>query len=185
MGFLTEREPDTTGTVGDAPSFATAGFLTGDTGDSGGSDSGDSGGGSGEFDPAIHAGRDKRNADGSYRKKRGRKPNSGTAPRNRTKADNQASVDALTNILVVIHTGIATATKTPEIAIEKDDAETLARATANVLAEFDITPDPKVTAIIGLIMAGGAVYGPMTYNIQTRRKQEALDKRAQQTGYPT
>ena len=163
---------DTEQRVGDAPSFATAGFLTGgDDGTSGG----DSGGDSGGFDPAIHVSRDSINADGSYRRKRGRKPGAGNTanPGNRKKADHTASIDALSNILVVLHTGIAGATKTPEVAIDKDDADTLARATSNVLAEFNIAPDPKIAAVIGLVIAAGSVYGPMAVSIRLRKQAEA------------
>lgn len=167
--------------VGDSPSFSLGGFLSGAT------DGGTSGGGSGPdsdgFDPAIHSSRDSRNADGSFRRKRGRKAGSGASSSTRSKTSSAASVDALTNILVILHAGISTATKTPEIAIDNDDATTLAKATANVLAEFDITPDPKVAAIVGLVVAAGTVYGPMAVSIRMRkdaeRKQRIQEQQSQ------
>lgn len=165
--------------VGDEPSFATAGFLAGGND---GTSGGDSGGDSGGFDPAIHVSRDSINADGSYRRKRGRKPGAGNSAStgSRKKADHTASIDALSNILVVLHTGIAGATKTPEIAIDKDDADTLAKATSNVLAEFNIAPDPKVAAVIGLVIAAGSVYGPMAVSIRLRKQAEAKATQDQQ-----
>jgi hypothetical protein len=41
-----------------------------------------------------------------------------------------------------------------------------------VLKEFDVTPDPKTQAIIGLIIAIGTVYAPRAIMISTRLKAE-------------
>jgi hypothetical protein len=146
----------------------------------GGSDNGSSGSGErdargDEFDPAIHIDRDKRNADGSFRKKRGRK-SATAAPRSRTKADNQASVEGLTRILAIFHVGIAAATKTPEMVLQDAEASNLAAATANVLEEFDIRPDPKIEAVIGLVTAASMIYGPRIYLITERKKREAVER---------
>jgi hypothetical protein len=171
-GATSAGEPNDTGptdTVGEHPNFSIGGFLDGTSGDASG---GNSGGDSDGFDPTIHVSRDSRNADGSFRKKRGRKSGSGASSSTRSKTSSAASVDALANILVILHAGISTATKTPEIAIDSDDANTLAKATANVLAEFDITPDPKVAAIVGLVVAAGTVYGPMAVSIRMRKDAE-------------
>ena len=150
-------------------------FLSGSDGSSG-DESGDARDATGErFNPDIHSGRDKLNADGSYRKKRGRKAGSGSGSsgnQNSRKTNNQASVESLTRVLAILHIGIATATKTPEMALEDKEAELLATATANVLNEFDIRPDPKIEAIIGLIMAAGSIYGPRVYLIAERKKHE-------------
>lgn len=147
-----------------APAFGTDGGSSDDNGD---------------FDPSIHVGRDKRNADGSYRRKRGRRKGSGTSEKGTQKRGSIPHVDAinaLTNALIVVHAGVSAMTKTPELALEKDDATTLARATANVLEQFDITPDPKVTAVVGLVMACGTVYGPRIYLIRERLISEARAK---------
>lgn len=148
----------------------------------GGSDGSPGGSGGGDdftYDPERHAGPDKRNADGSYRKKRGRKPGGNSATtRSRSKADHQASLEGLTRILSIIHIGVATATKTPEMALEEEEAKTLAAATATVLQEFDIRPDPKVEAIVGLITAAGMIYGPRAYLISERKKEEKKRKQA-------
>lgn len=124
-----------------------------------------------QFDPDIHSGPDKRNADGSYRKKRGRKPNSAASGGNR-KANNQVGIEGLTRVLTIIHVGIASVTKTPEIALDDKEAESLAAATANVLTEFDIRPDPKIEAVIGLVTVAGMIYGPRIYLIKERKKAE-------------
>lgn len=155
-------------TVAAAPGFLSLGGGGGDN---------DSGGG-GDFDASIHIGPDKRNADGSYRKKRGRKANgSGPSRSSGKKADNQASVEALTRILTIIHVGIAGVTKTPEMKLEDDEAESLAGATSNVLAEFDIRPDPKIEAIVGLVTVSALIYGPRIYLITERKKAEAVAAR--------
>lgn len=58
------------------------------------------------------------------------------------------------------------------MAIDNDEGAMLAKASANVLAQFDITPDPKTQAIIGLVMAAGAVYAPRAIAIRMRLAAE-------------
>lgn len=122
-------------------------------------------GASDDFNPSIHVGRDSRNADGSYRRKRGRRSGTATAPRSATKnkGTNQAGVEAVCNVLILLHAGIASATKFEDFALDNDEATTLATATVNVLNELDIQPDPKAVAIIGLMGAMGSIYGPRIY----------------------
>jgi len=52
------------------------------------------------------------------------------------------------------------------------EADALANAAANVLIEFDIQPNPKVQAIVGLVMTAGSIYGPRVYLIRERKKGE-------------
>lgn len=61
----------------------------------------------------------------------------------------------------------------------------LANATANVLEQFDLKPDPKIQAVIGLVMAAGTVYGPRVYMIQARKAQEKREKAAGENGTGT
>jgi len=144
----------------------------------GGSDSsGDSGGnGTDDFDPAIHIDRDKRNADGSYRRKRGRKSGRGTASKAASGSDLKGAVESLSATLVMLHLGIASATKSPEFVIDKEEGDLLSRATVNVLEQYDIRPDPKLQAMFGLIVAAGTVYGPRAFLIQKRRAEERAAK---------
>jgi hypothetical protein len=58
----------------------------------------------------------------------------------------------------------------------------LAAATANVMEEFDLKPDPKTQAIIGLVIAAGTVYGPRMVLIQMRRAQEQRERAANNNG---
>lgn len=177
--FSLDNGDNAENTSGDFGTASVAPFLKPD--DGGGSDGGTSGGNSGDvdsngdrFDESIHVDRDKRNADGSFRKRRGRKPNSAPSG-NRARSSNKASIEALTRALAIVHLGIASATKTPEIALEDEEAQTLASAVNNVLIEFDIRPDPKSEAIFGLVVAAGSIYGPRVYLVRERKKQERKD----------
>ena len=73
--------------------------------------------------------------------------------------------------------GIANITATPELVIDADESKLLANATANLLEQFDLKPDPKIQAVIGLVMAAGTVYGPRAYMIRVRKLQEAAEKK--------
>lgn len=119
-----------------------------------------------EFDGSIHVGPDKFNGDGTFRKRRGRKAGSGNS--GSKKANLSASLDALSTTLMLVHVGLASATKTPELELEEKEADTLAQATARVLEEFDFTPSPKVQAVVGLIVACGSIYGPKAIQIKMR-----------------
>jgi len=163
----------------DSAALGSAGtFLGGDNGSGSGGSSGDVGGDI--FDPELHIGPDKRNADGSYRRKRKPRSSGNSAtPRSRSKADNSASVDSLARMLGYLHMGIAGATKSPELVLTDDESKALAAATANVMSEFDIRPSPKAEAIVGLVITAGGIYGPRAYFIRERIKNgrtEHLDQ---------
>lgn len=141
-------------------------------------DDGDVDGTGQRFDPAIHSGRDKRNADGSYRRKRGRKSGSGGSATGKASSsgDIKAAAEMLSQTLMLLHVGIASSTRCPEMVLDKGESDMLAKATVNVMEQFDITPDPKVQAMAGLIIAAGTVYGPRVYLIRDRVKQEAKQR---------
>jgi hypothetical protein len=75
-------------------------------------------------------------------------------------------------MLSIVHVGLASVTKTPELVLDDDDAKALTGATCNVLEQFDITPNPKVAAVIGLVTTAGMIYGPKVYMIRERKKEE-------------
>lgn len=81
--------------------------------------------------------------------------------------------------------GVAGVTNTPELMIDENEAEYLARSTANVLEQFDMKPDPKIQAIVGLIIAAGTVYGPRAYMIKSRHAAEARERPANAKGFGT
>lgn len=145
----------------------------------GGGDTGGSGGIGDDFDPDIHVSRDKRNADGSYRRKRGRRSGSGTGgtTHRKTKAARTDSVEAISRILCILHSGVAAATKTPELEIDEQEGRMIADPLTTLLDEFDIKPDPKIEAIVGLVTAVCAVYGPRAYTIASRKRAEGKQPR--------
>ncbi len=133
-----------------------------------------------------------RNVDGTPRKKRGRKPttNSGrkpatasAKPKASAKSDNTlvASVDSLAQTIGVLHLGIAGLLQFPDFALDDDEAKVMANATANVLEQFSVEPNPKVTAVVGLVSACGQIYIPRYYlwNIQKEQKEKEKPKEGQ------
>lgn len=73
---------------------------------------------------------------------------------------------------MVIHAGLASVLKIPEIALARDEATPLAGSLASVLEEFDIPVDRKTQVIVGLIAVGAATYGPRFYLYNERMKRE-------------
>ena len=183
----TDRDDGSSGIVAPFLSLG-GGTANGDgSGDNSGSGSGGTDGlGTGErFDPTIHVSPDKRNADGRYTKKRGRKAGgsssaTGSRGSGRTsEASYKAGVDTLATCLMIVHAGIASVSKTPELALEEDEADSLAKATANVLQEFDIAPNPKVQAVVGLVVTSGTIYGSKIYLIRERKKEERNERQTE------
>lgn len=145
------------------------------TDDSG--DSGNSGGGSSiGIDPAFTI-----DDGGQPRKRRGRQPGgttAGTGTNKRTSAKTlQLSVDSLTAVLQGIHVTIAVGLKAPEMELEDTEAKNLSQAVVNVLDQFNIVPDPKITAVVGLVMTASAIYGPRAYLISERLAAQKKSRR--------
>ena len=82
----------------------------------------------------------------------------------------------LSQVLMVSHMGLANATKTPELELDKTEADALANATAKVMEAFDVRPDPRFVAVAGLVSVAGSVYGPRIYMIQDRHKTERKNR---------
>lgn len=163
---------ETIGGIGDnSDAIGAVGFDAGT-----GTDGGDYDANGTEFDPSIHIGRNKLNSDGSYRKKRQRR-NGGSGPASgsrgaQTKANHTASVEFLGNTLLIVHAGLASFTKVKELEIDTDESQTLAKAVDNVLQHFEVAPDPKIQALIGLIVVAAGIYGPRFYLYNERVKSE-------------
>lgn len=79
-------------------------------------------------------------------------------------------------MLAIVHVGLAAVTKTPELELDDKEAASLANAVGNVMTEFDITPDPKIQAVLGLVTVSGMIYGPRIYMIRERRKEERANE---------
>lgn len=88
------------------------------------------------------------------------------------------SVDALSNILAAIHEGIALVSQTPEMALDKSEADLLASAAVPVLEQFNIAPDPRFAAAFALIAACGTVYVPRALLIRQRIAAQGSNRRA-------
>ncbi len=160
-----DGERSTEDGIGDVASVLGAVQLGGD-GNSTGDDR--DGGNDREFDPERHISRSHVNADGSFRRKRRRRGSGSAAPR--SSANNNVSVDALTQMLIVVHAGLASVTKIKELELDTVEGKTLATAVANVAVEFDIPIDRKTQALVGLIVAGASIYGPRLYLYNERMK---------------
>lgn len=64
--------------------------------------------------------------------------------------------------------GLATLTKQPDFAIDKEEANLLAKATAKVMALYEVKIDPRAEAWGQLAVAMGVVYGPRLMKAQFR-----------------
>lgn len=117
-------------------------------------------------------------ANGKPRKKRGRKPGGKTARRNQQKSSgNSEAVNALTQALLLVHMGLAGLTKFPDFALDNDEAKALANSVSNVLAEFDVEPNPKFVALIGLASTASIVYGPRVYLYKQQKSKKKDNKK--------
>lgn len=116
-------------------------------------------------------------ADGRPRAKPGRKPGSGTAgprtasaPSGRTKTAAK-STDGLERLLYSVHM-MAAAKFAPELAIDKPEAQMLARAITDVQEHYGFDVGPEATLWINLVTALGTVYGPRAVAITMRRRKQ-------------
>ena len=170
----TENDGGKPSAVVDGPSEPIEPDAAAGTGNGSGNHSGERDSFGTEFDASIHTG--ERTANGAWAKRRGRKAGGSSGPRAKaSKADLKDAVEGLTKTLVILHAGIASVTRMPELVIDQEEGRMLAAASANVMEEFDLKPDPKVQAIVGLVIAGATVYGPRVYMIQARKAQEKAE----------
>lgn len=150
---------------------ALAGNGDGNNGDGGNGGPGDGDG----FDPAIHIGRDRKNADGSFRRKRGRKSGGGSS--GRRKASSHLDITGVQAVLMSVHAGLAGAMRNEIWAISEGEAQTLAGAIIELEKQYPSKIDPRALAWINLTGVCGAIYGTrfvaLWMEAQARRKQEA------------
>lgn len=88
---------------------------------------------------------------------------------------------AFGDLLYGIHGFLAQLTKTPELAIEKDESKKLGDALQGVAACYGHVVDPRVAAWLQLGMVASAVYGTRVAAIRMRMKFEAREKRLKVT----
>ena len=76
------------------------------------------------------------------------------------KPKSERSLKGMETLLLSIHTMLALSTGLEELAIEPNEAHTLAEAAAELASYYKIKLDGKNGAMLGMVMAIGAVYGP-------------------------
>lgn len=69
-----------------------------------------------------------------------------------------------------MHGLLAGIARTPELAIDKSEADTLAKSIANVSRHYDVSMQAKTLDWINLMMACGMVYGPRIMVIGANRR---------------
>lgn len=103
------------------------------------------------------------------RKRRGRKPGSGAG-----KKKSLALEETLKTTLVVAHFALGAAMKSPEMALNEQEAAALANATAEVLAFYDTTIPAEAMAWVNLaVCAGGIYYGKLGAIVERKRSERA------------
>lgn len=128
------------------------------------------------FDPEQHIDPGKRNADGSFRRKRRGGPRASTGTKRKSSKGN-VSLDNVETLLVGLHSMLAAFTGFEDINLSQpDESEPLAKAVIEVTALYDLPVISKeAIAWVGLIMVCGKVYGPKAALIKMeldRRKEE-------------
>lgn len=115
---------------------------------------------------------------GKPKKKRGRKPGQKVAvkgaPNSSAKAKEKFNgVEMLAAQFQILNAGISYMTRFDDFRLDDDEAMDMANATAQVMSQFDYTPDPKVTAVMGLVTTTGMIYGPRIYLYRQELKKKA------------
>ena len=124
-----------------------------------------------------------RNKDGSPRKKRGRKAGSGSGSNSKQngKRNNQTvndAVETLSKTLLIVHAGLANFMKFEYMALDENECNDLSSSIVNVMDQFEFTPDPRYTAVVGLISTASMIYAPryILYRNMQRNKKKKTDK---------
>ena len=126
-------------------------------------------------------------ADGvTPRKRPGRKAGSSVAgtvaPKSSPAKSDSARAAVATEMLAaqfqILNLGIATLTKFEDFKLDDSEALEMAKATANVMAQFDYVPDPKVAAVLGLVTTTSMIYGPRVYLFNKSRAAKKVERRA-------
>lgn len=147
-------------------------------GNSGGSDGGIRDTAGTQFDPTIHSSPDARNGDGTFRRKRGRKAGGNNSKsRSQIHSDIKETAIFFTQGLMLFHTSISVMTKTPELELEEEEAKAVAESTLTLAAMYDLTPDPKLQAMMNLAIILGTTYGTRFIAIRARKAQEKKEEK--------
>ena len=95
--------------------------------------------------------------------------------RGRPSKRSERSLKGVETLLSAIHLMVAKATGFDDLIIEPEESHMLAEAIANLADHYKIKLDGKSGAIMGVIYAAGAVYGPraVTIGIKLRERNKA------------
>lgn len=118
-----------------------------------------------------------RNKDGSPTRKRGRKPGSGSGSGRKSngKGNHQTvneAVETLSKTLLIVHAGLANFMKFEDMALEESECTDLSKSIVNVMDQFDFAPDPRYTAIVGLVSTASMIYAPRYILYKNMKKKE-------------
>lgn len=103
-------------------------------------------------------------ANGKPKKKRGRKPGQKVAVNTAKPVKEKFNgVEMLAAQFQILNVGISYMTRFDDFRLDDQEANDLANATAQVMVQFNYTPDPKFTAVMGLVTTVGIIYGPRVY----------------------
>ena len=114
-------------------------------------------------------------------RKRGRRSGGdtqGATKSNSKSARNLKAVDTLSQTLLIVHLGLANITKFDGMNLDKSESDALANSLANVMEQFDYVPDPKFTAVAGLVVTSATIYGPRVYLYREDKKEKAEKRKA-------
>jgi hypothetical protein len=114
----------------------------------------------------------KRNRDGSPRRKSGRKRGGHSGSRGGSSPKSSASLAGIEASLLTISGILAIATKTPEIALEEDEAKAEAKAIAELAMLYPTTIDPKSLAWFNLTLTTAMIVFPRVSAVRQRRREE-------------
>lgn len=83
-------------------------------------------------------------------------------------------------VIAGLHDVVAFVGKMPEMSLEKSEADLLSNAAVPVLAQFNVTPDPRIVSAFALCAAIATVEGPRIYLIRERMARERAQSRGNQ-----
>lgn len=153
---------DGNGAIADAASLT----FGANSGVDGSANGGDAGSGS-------DTGKRKRKPRSDAGKPRGKRGSGGSKA-----AVSAASVDTLSQGIMVLSGMLAGMTKSPEFQFDKGEADTEAKAIADLMAQFDFVPDPKVQAFVNFAFVTGGIIGAKIYLRGERLKEEKAARNA-------
>lgn len=129
-------------------------------------------------------------ADGTPRKKPGRRPGAGNSSAQRkpsaakpTAKSSKEAVSGIEKILFSVHAIAAVKTNCPELALDQKEANMLASALNAVQEHYGVEIPPEYAIWVNLVTACGMIYGPRIVQISSRKKRERKEKEPPRSPY--